>query len=215
MTAASDISPLDQQQHIVLDDVSWDFYEHQLEENGDRHIRVTFSDGSLEIMPPLPKHERWGSRIGRLIEAMCEERDIMMAPAGAATFRDKQKHKGLEPDECYYIAHWEAAQELEGPFDPSIHPPPDLAIEIDITRRSIAKQPVYAALGIPELWRFDGERLQVLALSRAGRYEDRSASSAFPFLPMPQFEQFLLRFDTERNDNAVTRAFREWVRSLP
>src|SRR3954465_4937438 len=91
------------QQHIVLDDVSWEFYEHLRREIGDRHIWVTYDDGTLEIMSPLPKHEIWKSWIGRLIDLMCLERSIPMECLGSTTFRTSAKKKGLEPDNCYYI----------------------------------------------------------------------------------------------------------------
>ncbi len=213
MTIASDID-LDQHQHIVLDDVSWEFYEHLLEEIGNRPIRVTYCDGRIEIISPLPKHGRWGSRVGRLVEMLCAERNIAMVPGGAITLRDKAKKVGLEPDECYYLTNCEVANQIDGPFDAAIHPPPDLAVEVDITRRSIAKEPIYAALRIPELWRFDGKQLHVLALDPDGNYKAQPASAAFPFLPMEEFQHFITRFRTE-NDTAVIRAFQQWVRTLP
>src|SRR5207244_2247151 len=139
---------------------------------------------------------------------------IRLTPSGKTTLRDKRKEKGLEPDESYYIKNWKAMNEMDGPFEPTIHPPPDLAVEIDITRRSIPKQPIYAALGVPELWRIDGKHLEVLGLTADGRYERRSESIAFPFLPMKEFERFVLRFGAENDDLAVVAAFQEWVRTL-
>ena len=210
MTLTPDI-PFDR--HSVLDDVSWDFYEHLLEEVGDRAIRLTYDDGRLEIMSPLPKHERWSRCIGTLVQLTCLELNIPMVPLGSTTFRDAAKKKGLEPDECFYIKHAEAAAKMEEAFDPAVDPPPDLAVEVDITRRSVERQPIYAALGVPELWRFDGSRLTVLALRPDGGYEPRGNSLSFPFLPMPELEKFLARLRTE-NDTAVMRGFQQWVRTL-
>src|SRR6266540_4520163 len=129
MTLAADID-LNQHQHIVLDHMSWDFYEHLLDEIGNRHIRVTYHNGRIEIMSPLPKHERWGARIALLVETMCVEKNIPMVPGGSTTFRDKAQQIGLEPDECYYLKNCEIFRQIEGSFDPTIHPPPDLAIEV-------------------------------------------------------------------------------------
>jgi Uma2 family endonuclease len=199
-------------QHIVLDDVSWEFYEHLLREVGNRPIRITYDQGSLEIMSPLPMHEHWGSWIARLIELMCFERDIVVRSYGSTTFRSRPKKKGFEPDKCFYIKNADAVRNIEGPFNPAKHPPPDLAIEIDITSRSIEREPIYAALGVRELWRFDGERLAVLHLMRE-KYVVRSRSRAFPFLPMGQFEAFVLRLP-DKNQLLVLREFRDWVRSL-
>lgn len=196
----------------MLHDVSWELYEHLLAEIGDRPIRVTFDDGSLEIMSPLPKHEKWKKRIGGMIEIVAIERSIPMEPFGSTTFRRQEPGKGLEPDECYYIQN---ASVMRGKdeLDLSVDPPPDLAIEIDITSRSIPRQPIYAALGVPELWRFTNRRLAVLLLGSEGKYSPAAASRAFPFLPMAEFESFLRRLETEE-PTTVLREFRDWVKTL-
>lgn len=201
------------QQHIVLYDVSWSFYEHLLEELDNRPIRVTYDTGSLEIVRPLYIREHWKKCIGQLIAFMCLERDIKAIPAGSATFKRKDKEKGLEPDECYYVQHADRIR-FKGQLDLLIDPPPDLAVEIDITSRSIARQPIYAALGVPEIWRFDGKRLGVLRLAADGQYHPQESSGVFPFLPMDGFNEFLMRFQTQEH-NAVVRAFRDWVVRLP
>ena len=201
------------QQHIVLDDVSWDLYERLLEEVGNRPIRMTYDDGRLEIMSPLPKHDRWSRRIGLMIHLACLELNIPMVPLGSTTFRDAAKRKGLEPDECFYVEHAKAAMKMDEAFDPAVDPPPDLAVEVDITRRSVAREPIYAALGVPELWRFDGTRLTVLVPGARGRYEPRSSSVSFPFLPIAELEGFLSRLRNE-NDTSVMRDFQQWVRTL-
>jgi Uma2 family endonuclease len=212
MTLAAPISLVDQQ-HIVLDDVSWDFYERLLKEVGDRPIRITYDSGSVEIMAPLSIHERWKWLVGQLIEMMCFERGIRIAAGGSTTFKRRAKKKGLEPDECYYVQQVNAVltvSDLRSSKDPS----PDLAIEIDITRRSIDREPIYAALGVPELWRFDGNRLHVLHLGKTGRYSERKSSQAFPFLPMDRFNLFLQRFESE-DPHLVLSEFRDWVVRLP
>lgn len=199
MTLSAATSLVDQQ-HIVLDDVSWDFYERLLAEVGDRPIRITYYKESVEIMAPLEEHEYWKKRISQLVEGMCQERDIDIVPGGSITFKSREKEAGLEPDECYYV-------QREG------NPPPDLAVEIDITSRSIPRQPIYAALGVRELWRFDGKRLIVLRLDANGRYVEQSTSQVFPFLSIDGFSAFLMRFESEKN-NAVIKAFRKWVGGL-
>ena len=212
MTRIARPLPLVEQQHIVLHDVSWKLYERLLKDIGDRPVRVTFYRGSIEIMSPLPKHEKGGNWIGRMIEMMCFELRIPTEGLGSTTFRRKAKEAGLEPDECYYVQN-AAAVRGKDRFDLTVDPPPDLAVEIDITRRSIKRQPVYAALGVPELWRWNGKRLSVLLL-RDGRYEKAESSGVFPFLPIPQFASYLDRLRAGESDLDVLRDFQQWVRTL-
>ena len=181
------------QQHIVLDDVSWSFYERVLEELGDRPIRVTYSRGT--------------------VETLAVELRIPMTAFGSTTFRRKDNQAGLEPDECYYL---HTAPRVRGMkrFDPAVHPPPDLALEIDITSRSIPRQPIYPALGVPELWRFDGRSVQVLKLGADGKFASIPASELFPFLPIEMFSRFVGRM-LDEDQTAVVIEFQEWVRTLP
>src|SRR5437016_13722825 len=102
MTYATGVVPLDTLQHLVLDGVSWDYYEQTPREIGDRALRVTYDDGSMEIISPLRKHEMWGGWINRLIELLCLERSIQVATLGSTTFRNRRKRKGLEPNKCFY-----------------------------------------------------------------------------------------------------------------
>jgi Uma2 family endonuclease len=212
VTTVSSIS-LGAQQHIVLNGISWETYEQLLHDLQERHIRVTYDRGDLEMMAPLASHEGWKGRYGRLIEVMCEERDLDVEPLGSTTFRREDLERGLEPDECYYVQHADAIRARPGEdIDLNIDPPPDLAIEIDITRATILKQPIYAALGVPELWRFDGLRLTVLRL-RDGKYDVAESSGVFPFLQMGRFQEFARRLASERQ-SPVLREFRDWVKTL-
>jgi len=211
MTIAADI-PLDRPQHIVLDEMTWDLYDHLLRVVGDRPIRITYFRGRLEIMSPLLSHERWKGMIGRMIESLARARKMPFIRAGSTTLRRQDEDAGLEPDECYYLQHVRnvlGKERIQLPDDP----PPDLAVEIDITRRSVGRQPIYAALGVPELWRFDGKRLHFLNLTADGRYELVDRSLAFPFLSAADLQPFLERMHAE-DDMAVTDAFDEWVRTL-
>jgi Uma2 family endonuclease len=205
---------LDDQQHIVLEGMSWDFYEQLLKDIGDGHTRVTYDNGLVEIMSPLPKHDGYGFWIASLLVLVGMHREITVRGFGSTTFRSERKKKGLEPDQCFYIQNAQAAAQMWDQFDPAIHAAPDLAVEIDITRRSVPRQPIYAALGVPELWRFDGSKLEVLHLSSKGNYEKKPRSLAFPFLPMPDFAKFIPRV-REPNQYAVLAEFRDWLAKLP
>ena len=211
MPVARDV-PLSAQQHIVLHDIPWRVYKTLLSAVGDRPVRITYYRGSIEIMSPLPRHEKWKTRIGRMIELLSLELRLPVEALGSTTFRRRAKKAGLEPDECYYVQN-AAAVKGKDRINLKLDPPPDLAVEVDITRRSLKRQPVYAALGVPELWRWDGKRLTVLVLVD-GRYEPREQSLAFPFLPMDRFQQFLQRIREGAEDLTVLADFQQWVRTL-
>lgn len=211
IVADSDRSRLLDQQHLVLHDVSWSFYEKLLDQIGDRPLRVTFNRGSMEIMAPLAEHEFPKGGIRRLIEAMALELDIPLTSLGSTTFRREDAQAGLEPDECYYLRNADRVRGMKR-FDPAIYPPPDLAIEVDITSRSIPRQPIYAALGVGELWRFEGSELTVLLL-QGGTYQPVEKSPTFPFLPIDQFSRFICRMMDEEQ-TSVVREFQRWLRTL-
>lgn len=210
--AVAEPIPLTEQQHLVLDGMSWDYYERTLEEIANRPMRVTFHHGSIEIMPPLAEHESAKGAIGALVELAALESNIAMRRLGSTTFRSEEKQAGLEPDACYYLRNEARVRGMKR-FDPTRDPPPDLAIETDITSRSIPRQPIYAELGVPELWRYDGRRLTVLVLSDSGDYAATAASPAFPLLPIDRFELFIHRMESEEQ-NSVLREFRDWVKTL-
>jgi len=141
---------LDDVQYLHLEGVSWELYEHLLKVVGDRALRLTYDSGELEIMSPLAEDETAKKIIGRLIETLTEEWDIPLGALGSTTFRRKRRRKGLEPDECFYIVNLRAIagkKRLSLPKDP----PPDLAVEVDVTSRSIPRLPIYAALEVPEV----------------------------------------------------------------
>jgi Uma2 family endonuclease len=209
-----DRNRLRDQQHFAMSGAPWSLYEQLIEAAGNRQIRITFNKGDLEIMAPLHEHELGKTLIGRLVEFMAFERNIPLIGYGSSTYRREDRQVGLEPDECYYVGPHTAAVRGMKKFDAAIHPPPDLAIEVDITARSVAREPVYAELGVPELWRYDGARLTVLLLDAASRqYRTALSSAAFPFLPVDRFEAFIHRMELEEQ-TAVLREFQAWLRTL-
>ena len=199
----------DDVQHFVFEDVSWEFYERLLREVGDRPIRMTFDDGRLEIMSPLLEHEDPKKFIGRLIGMLSFELNVPMKCLGSTTFRRRDKAKGLEPDECYYFKH-EKQMRGRKRLNLKKDPPPELVVEIDITSPSIPREPIYAALGVPEIWRYDGNKLECLYLS-GGEYHSRKHSLAFPFLEPVLLEPFLDRLPRD-SENDILRSFLAWVR---
>src|SRR5208337_1637637 len=145
-------------QRFVLCDVDWEGYRSLLNILGDRPVRVTYDRGTLELMTPLPIHERYKSLFGRLIEMLTEELDLDLYSFGSTTLGREVINRGLEPDECFYISSARKIRDSKN-IDLEFDPPPDLAIEIDITGNSGRRLSIYGVLKIPEVWQFDGEIL--------------------------------------------------------
>lgn len=196
-------------QRFRLDDVSWDFYEHLLEELGDRRVRVTFDRGALELTAPTYRHENYGRTLGKFVIVMSEVLNIPVKDGGSTTFRREDLDRGLEPDDCFYIRN---VRKILGKdeIDLAIDPPPDLAIEVDIASSSLDRMSIYAALGVPEVWRFDGHELFIHCL-RSGEYEVCDTSLTFSMLPVHELVKFLHE-STELDDVALLRKVRAWVR---
>ena len=199
--------------HVVLHNIAWSTYEAIVAENRNPGTRFTYDRGMLEIMSPSEEHERFKRLIGRMIETMTEELEIPIRSAGSTTWKSEIREQGLEPDECYYVAN-EPRVRGRREVDLAVDPPPDLAIEVEITSSWIDKVPIYAGLGIPEVWRYDGKTLQVEQLQPDGTYARQDQSSAFPFLPLAEIPQFLERCDAT-DETTCNRSYRQWVRGLP
>lgn len=155
------------------------------------------------------KHENRKSRLGSFVAALVEEMEIEMVSGGNMTCRNEEMECALEPDECYWIAHEIAVRGRED-IDFDVDPPPDLSLEIEISRSAMDRMEIYAALGVPEVWRWNGETLSVHLLGARGTYRVSRRSKAFPFLPLDDFASFLTR--TDLTEMKLNRAFRAWVR---
>lgn len=199
--------------HLVLEDVSWDYYERTLQEldEAGSNVHVTYDRGRMELMSPLLEHEAPKKWIARLIEVYAMEKDIPICLCGSMTCRREDLQRGLEPDECYYVRHMPRSRKR---IDLRRDPPPDLAVEVDITSRSIPRQPIYAALGVPEIWRYADEELAVLRRQSNGRYKIAPRSLAFPDLPTKQFSGYVRRVpDSDpAESHRVLKEFQQWAR---
>jgi Uma2 family endonuclease len=197
------------ERQVVINDVSWNFYQRMLEEVGGGHLRLTYDRGRLEIISPSPIREHVKKIIARIIEAYADEAGLTIEGLGSTTFDSEDLAKGLEPDECYYIAH---AADVTGKsdLDLTIDPPPDLAIEIDISPPDVARQPIYAALGVPEVWRYDGQSVQFLLRSAEGVYLTAARSISLPDLPLDQLNR-LVEIGIKQGQSAAVRALRTWL----
>jgi Uma2 family endonuclease len=206
--ATSELQPAESS--FLLRNVSWRFYETCLAEIGDRAVRLTYHRGSLEMMSPSKEHERCKRAMGRIIEALTEELNIPIQSVGSTTWRRKELECGLEPDECYYVEH-ESAVRGRDEWDTATDPPPDLAVEIEISKPAVDRMAIYAGLGIRELWRYDGESLSVWRLETGNRYERSARSLSFPFLPLEEVSRFMAARN-QTDETTWIRSFRAWVR---
>ncbi|NJK70640.1 MAG: Uma2 family endonuclease [Microcoleus sp. SU_5_3] len=194
---------------LLLKDITWQMFETLLTELGEsRASRLSYSKGTLEIMVPLPEHEVGKENIGDFVKIILEELDIEFLPLGSTTFKNEKMAEGVEPDACFYIQN-EAAVRGKNRIDLTTDPPPDLAIEIDLTSRTQLNN--YEALGVPELWRYNGRKLEISVL-QDGKYVKGNVSLQFPHLPITDvIPQYLAQSKTAGR-NVAMKAFRAWVR---
>ncbi|NEQ48339.1 MAG: Uma2 family endonuclease [Leptolyngbya sp. SIOISBB] len=197
-------------QRLLLHDVSWEEFEAILEELGEhRSTRIAYNNGLLEIMAPLPEHESDKENISDLLKAFLEELDIEFLTLGSTTFKNAEMLKGIEPDQCFYIQH-EAAVRGKKRLDLTIDPPPDLALEVDITSRTHPE--TYAALGVPELWRRVGQTIRIYQLQH-GEYVEVDESLTFLGWPLQEAIPKYVEQSRIEGRNKAMRSFRQWVRN--
>ncbi|NJM60571.1 MAG: Uma2 family endonuclease [Oscillatoriales cyanobacterium RU_3_3] len=197
------------EQIVEIADISWETYETLLAEIGDRPIRLTYNRGNLKIMVPSPEHEVYKKVMGRFVETLAEELEVRIEPLGSTTFKRPQL-MGAEPDDCFYIQNASAIKGKKR-IDMSQDPPPDLVVEIDITSRSTSSLQIYAGLGVPEVWIYNGSRLKINRLEN-GEYVERDRSLAFPSVPILEIVSFLEQAET-MDYLELVKAFRNWVKS--
>jgi Uma2 family endonuclease len=196
-------------QQLLLEDVSWQQLEGILAELGEsRAARLSYSNGRLEIMVPLPEHEKAKEIIGDMVKILLEERQIAFESLGSTTLKNERMIQAVEPDACFYIQN-QAAVIGKNRLDMSVDPPPDLAIEIDLTSRTQLEN--YQILGVPELWRYARRGLQINVL-QAGRYVESDFSPTFPDIPMLELINRYVQHSQVAGRTQAIQAFRSWVR---
>ncbi len=196
---------------LYLDEVDWRTYTHFLRLFAERPgCRLTYDRGRLEIMSPLPEHESGVTFLGRLTITLTEELDLPIKEGGSMTLRRRRRQRGLEPDRCYWIAN-EPAVRGKRTLDLRIDPPPDLALEVDITSSSLDRMSIYAALGVPEVWRLDERTLTFQTLGTNRKYSAASHSLSFPLVTPADLMGFLAMC-ANQDENSVIRQFRTWIK---
>ena len=175
---------------LVVPNVSWEQYEDLLTDIGDRPgVRVSYNEGRLQVMSPSDEHEDCKNFILRLAQTLSEELGLPLETRGSATWKRRTLRKGVEPDTCFYVAN---AHRVIGRrrIDLEVDPPPDVVVEIDVTNESLSKFLIYAALGVPEIWRYDGTRVQMFGLD-GDAYVGADGSRFFPGVSCSMLLEFL------------------------
>jgi Uma2 family endonuclease len=195
---------------LRIPDVRWEDYDQLLADLGDDyHVRVSYDCGCLEIMSPLPEHEEFADVVQDIAREITRELGVKLETRGAMTLRSAWQTKGAEPDTSFYVQN---AARIIGKrhIDLNTDPPPDIVVEIDLTNASQHKFPIYAALGVPEIWRYDGSQAYFYHLADE-QYVETSHSRSFPFLTSAVLAQLIEQSKTEGQDAALDAA-RVWVR---
>jgi len=195
-------------QQLLVEDVNWQQFESILAELGERRAsRLSYSNGRLEIMVPLAEHEKAKEIIGDMVKILLEARQIAFESLGSTTLKNERMSQAVEPDTCFYIQN-QAAVIGKNRLDMSVDPPPDLAIEIDLTSRTQLDN--YQILGVPELWRYARRGLQINVL-QAEQYMESDVSPTFPNIPIVQLvNQYTQQSQVAGRTRAI-QAFKIWV----
>ena len=197
------------EERTFLQSISWNLYENLLAEIGDNgKARLSYHQGDLEFMTPLFEHENGNRLIDKLISTVAETLDRDYVLGGSMTIKRPDLAVGKEPDSCYYIAN-ESAVRGKTKLDFTQDPPPDLAIEIDITSSSINQLALYTKLGVGEVWRYDGTVLTFYQLQSDG-YVAVDRSPTFPILSPDRVLEFLTDCQIQGINQAV-KSLRAWV----
>ena len=197
---------------FLLHGVSWETYSSLRAEQGSG-VRMTFDRGDLEIMTLGLPHENVSRMIAVLINVWAEEREVLLRQAGSLTLSRRDRSRGLEGDASFYICNYSAMHGREQ-FDIARDPPPDLVVEVQFSTPALDKLPIYAALGVPEVWLWQENAFTILILSPAGVYETAADSLNLPGFPVADSATLLAQFATV-SGGEMAKAFRQTVRELP
>jgi len=195
-------------QQTLLKDISWQQLENILEEMGEkRAARISYSHGWLEIMVPLPEHEKDKEIFGEFVRILLDKVQIDFEPLGSTTLKNERMRQAVEPDACFYIEN-QAAVIGKNRLDLTIDPPPDLAIEIDITSRTSFDN--YELLGVPEFWRYTQQGLEI-SLLQQGKYIKSQSSPNFPDIPIIELVNEYVQQCLTLGRSQAIRNFKNWI----
>ncbi len=186
----------DHDQRVYLYGISWQQYEQLLAMRGESAVpRITFIEGTVELMSPSRSHEWIKKVLARLVEAYAEERDIPLNGIGSWTLKASKHERGLEPDECYIVGDKKTTR-------------PDFALEVIWSHPGINKLEIYRKLGVREVWIYRQGAIAVHEL-RGDRYCERAGSGILPSLDLARIVEAL----GDSNQTATVKRWRAWLRS--
>ncbi len=196
---------------LVQHGISWNDYEELLDAIGEASsLRICYDEGTLQVMTLSQRHEKYSTLIERMVDRMSSFLRVRVLFYGSATMRKRQKQKGVEPDACFYVQNAPLVG-TKDEIDFNTDPPPDVVVEIDLHHDSISKFPIYAALEVPEFWRYDGNVLTIYHL-REGQYQPSQVSESLPLLTGAVLTEFLARTSKE-DQYDILSAFEEWMKA--
>lgn len=197
------------EKRVTLHNISWAAYEMILQILGDnRAAQLTYDHGTLEIMTPLEEHENSSSILDDYVKILTEEEELTLKSMQSTTLNRPELKVGAEPDQCYYLVNEPLVRGKT--VDLQVDPPPDLIVEVDITHTDINKNLLYAEMGVPQFWRYDGQSLKIYVLEN-GAYQEVETSPTFSWLSKQSLYQFLQDCQ-ELGETQAKKKFRNWVR---
>jgi Uma2 family endonuclease len=199
-----------EQQRFVLRGVDWETYRQIRDALTGRHVRLTYDRGSLEFMTISRAHALISRLIFQFIVVLTQELGLPRSSCGDMTCDREDLDRGLEPDEGFYFENAHLIREKDK-IDLTVDPPPDLTVEVDLRRSPKSRMGIYAALGVPEVWRFDGETLRIHQRGADGQYVVVEHSPHFSFVTGSDIVRFVQQ-RTQLDEDALIQLFREWVR---
>jgi Uma2 family endonuclease len=196
----------------VLHGVPPKVYRQLMAVLSENYLRHSYDGWTLEMMTPRRDHEWIKKLVGRMLEAMALAHDLPIQSTSSTTLSRSKHDRGLQPDESYYVGE-HVAKVASETYEPGGDPPPDLVIEVEATHSVVPRLPLFAAIGVREIWRWTREEMAFLRLTRGRKYEKIQRSLAFPFIAAADVTRFLQERDPA-NENAVVRGLVNWARKV-
>lgn len=193
---------------MSVHNLSWQDFESLLFELGEqRNTRLAYYRGTLEIMSPLASHERPHRIIADIVKAILDAQERNWEDFGSTTLKRPQV-AGIEPDTCFYIQNADLVRGCTD-LDLNDYPPPDLAIEADVTSTTTIS--AYEALGVREVWIYRNQKLKIYVLAE-GSYQEVALSPTFPHLPMIDWIPALVQQAIEQGTRAMLQTLRQQIK---